>query len=154
MSKLNIYKKSVLLISALVVTMVFTTTSIARDEFKNDGARQFNNDRVIGLRTLRQLELTEEQSALVRELLTAQRETAQDLRERSREVSELIEAGNVDQAAEIAASIARERVTNTVTNKQNFQALLTSEQLTALESMKDEASERGGRRQGNNRSRN
>ena len=134
--------------------MVFTTTSIARDGFKNDGARQFNNDRVIGLRTLRQLELTEEQSALVRELLTAQRETAQDLRERSREVSELIEAGNVDQAAEIAASIARERVTNTVTNKQNFQALLTSEQLTALESMKDEASERGGRRQGNNRSRN
>ena len=137
-----------ILFAASIAMLISTSASYAHDSFNKAGARQGGNASM-GMRVLRQLDLSDEQTTQIKELFTAQREVASANRDRMQQARELSAAGDVDQAAQIAADLAREKVLARAANQQSIEALLTPEQVVELNSIKDKVKERGQRRGGN-----
>jgi len=141
MSELKSAIKSFSLAAILAMAMS-VGVSYAHDTFKRDGARQIGNNG-FGVRALRRLDLSEEQTEQIKAMFVTVQETIAANQDRVLEMRELSEAGNVNQAAEIAAELAREKVVRNAETKQNIEALLTADQLAELDSMKDEDKHRG-----------
>lgn len=128
----------------ILTTALITGTSHAHNKSKRGGA--MSGPKTPGIQVLRQLDLSEEQREQVKELFSTQRELAPSKLESRNEIRELSEAGNINQAADMAAELARERVVTQANNRQNLEAILTAEQLEKLNSIKERVGERVQRR--------
>ena len=128
--------KQIIIVGTLATTALAINSSIAHETGSRDGAQRHGGK--MGMRGLKELDLTEDQQAQVEALISSVKDTAQTNRERQREVRELSNAGDINQAAELAASIAREKVIARATMKENIRALLTPEQIEQLDAMKEE----------------
>lgn len=121
---------------SLLAIVFFTSVAAAQDGRggrSDKGAQAFE-----GVRAMKQLDLTDEQKAQIKEL-SAQRKTASvDFRTQQQEIRDLVEAGDVNAAAEVAATQARTRVTNMAEQKMAFEAILTAEQLEQLKTQQAE----------------
>lgn len=131
-----IKKNSLPMILSIFSIVLFTSAVAAHDTFSNKRGNggQFNN----GIRAMKQLDLNDEQRAQLKELLGQRKETATLARSQRNEVRDLIDAGDVNTAAEIAATLARERVTTMAEKQMAIEAILTPEQLEELNSLQAE----------------
>lgn len=127
--------KAPILISILSIAL-FTSAVAAHDNFskkRGDGGNMNN-----GIRAMKQLDLTDIQKEQLKELYSQRKEGVSTGRSQRNEIRNLINLGDVNNAAEIAATQARERVANIAETKQAVAAILTAEQLTELNTLQAE----------------
>ncbi|MBX2847569.1 MAG: hypothetical protein KTR16_04565 [Acidiferrobacterales bacterium] len=87
------------------------------------------------IKALRQLDLSEDQKNQIKAQFQQRKENSLDTLNQRKEVLSLIEAGDVDSAAEIAATRARTRVANIAEKKIALEAILSPEQLDQLNAL-------------------
>lgn len=122
-----------ILISILSVAL-FTSVVGAHDAFSDNRGK--NNQIRNGIKAMKQLDLSEEQQSQLKELTSQRKEVAIEARSQRNQIQDLIESGDVNGAAEIAASQARERVSKMADKKMAIEAILTPEQLQQLSDLK------------------
>ncbi len=103
-------------------------------------------------RMAEKLGLTEEQQQSLAELREQQRASREDQRAQREAISEANKSGDVDSAADLAASQARDRVYQQAEMRQQLEAILTPDQLVQWDEMQDRRSQghrgKGGKGKG------
>lgn len=129
-------ENSLPLIISIFSVILFTSVVAAHDNFSNkrDNGSQLYN----GVKTMKQLDLSDEQKAQIKDLFGQRKELAAEAQTQRSEIRSLIEAGDINAAAEIAATQARARVTNISEKKLAVESILTPEQLTELNTLQAE----------------
>ena len=105
------------------------------------------------MKALKHLDLTDDQKDQMKTLFGGRDERKNamlEFRSQSEEVRDLIEAGDFNAAAEVAANLARERVNKIAETKLAMESILTPDQLEKLKSMQ---AQRRAERQANRESR-
>jgi Spy/CpxP family protein refolding chaperone len=142
-SKQNM-KRSALAI-ALALSLM-TGSAIAKGPFGHKGGGHHSQiDRMI-----EKLELTDEQAIQVEELIDSRVSLRASKFQSRSQIQELIDQGNVDQAADQAADTARERVYEMAKFKSSLEQILTPEQLAKMEENKLRKQKRAERRRQKN----
>ena len=138
-SKLNLKRGA---LASAVALMLIAGAATAKDHGgKRHGGMGFNLERMAD-----KLELSESQVTQIQQLIDTTRPEKGSMKARKAQMKELIEQGNVDQAAELAAEAARQRVYNRTNFKNGLSQILTAEQLAQMEEFKERRKERRERR--------
>ena len=139
-----------IIISILSITFI-TSAAIARDF---DSKHRFKGGQMHhGMKIMKHLDLTDDQKDQMKVLFGGRderRNTRLEFRSQSKEVRDLIDAGDFNTAADIAANLARERVNKMAETKLAMESILTPDQLEKLKSLR---AERQSERQANRESR-
>jgi len=101
--------------------LIFSTAASARPSHENYFVEQ--------------LGLSEEQATAVKELRQEKRSTMKDSREEREQVKTLIEAGDTEAAAELAAELAKKHVYSKAEFRSKLSTILTTEQMEAFDAM-------------------
>ncbi len=129
-------------LASAVALMLMAGAATAGDHGgKRHGGMGFNLERMAD-----KLELNESQVAQIQQLIDTTRPEKGSRKAHKAQMQELIEQGNVDQAAELAAEAARQRVYNRTNFKNSLSQILTAEQLAKMEEFKARKKERRERR--------
>jgi len=108
---------------------------------KRHGGMRFNLERMAD-----KLDLSDSQVTQIQQLIETNRPEKGSRKAHKAQMKELIEQGNVDQAAELAAEAARQRVYSRTNFKNGLSQILTAEQLAKMEEFKERRKERRERR--------
>lgn len=131
--------QSLILLSAFTA-ITFTGVVSAHSDSDADGKNRTSN------RIIKKLDLSDDQAVQVTALFADRKNRSTTRQERAEQMRALIEAGNVDQAADMAANNAREKVLNRAVIQESLKAILTEEQLVELAESQNGRKGRGNRR--------
>lgn len=131
-------------LASAVALMVVAGVANAKDSWaKERGGKGFNLDRMTN-----KLELNESQVNQIQQLIDITRPEKDSRKERKAQMQALIEQGNVDQAAELAAEDARQRVYSRMNFKNGLSQILTAEQLAKMDEYKERKRKRRSEKSG------
>ena len=129
--------KNVVIASAVAFSLLAGSAVIAKGPNGKKGGGHNRIERMIET-----LDLTDDQITQVEALMSSRKEARGSKKENRAQIKELIDQGLVDQAAELAATHARENIYDMVEFKNSLNAILTPEQITKMEENKQKRKER------------
>lgn len=139
MVTLNSTLKRSLIGATIALTIV--SSALANDRGHKPGHHKHDPDAKIAHLT-QALDLSENQAAQIKQIMLTNAESRTGRREQRKIINDLIDANLVNEAAESAATFARQNVYNKADFKQQLNSVLTTEQAEELAVLKAKRHER------------